>query len=129
MIVRLENGNTEIVNGMNDLRDMVDPAIYEAMQKILRNEIDDAVNDIEEDNYEDATEELQEDNEKLKLELEKTKLTLNIAKSKFSTMREQTWELKNMNCDYKKSKSKRVDKEILTDKLDKIITILYKEGC
>ena len=120
MIVRLENGNTEIVNNRNDLRGLVSDEIFDAIDKLIDKELLECMEDVDTISVEEARE-LNDDNTELERDLDDACNERNRLEEKLNEMEYQIRKLKELNNEYKNSKSKRIDKETLTNKLDEII--------
>jgi len=127
MVVRLENGNTHVINSLNDIKEIIEPSIAEAIDEIVIAEydtldIDDLTEDIE--SLEGEIKSLQDEIEELKAELRNKDNEKWESENKVNTAR---WQIRELVNDYGKSKSKRVDKETVILKLEKTMKRLEDE--
>lgn len=117
-MVKLENGDIHYINNINDVKELVDPDLFEAIEELIENVIDEY--DEENTIYEDF-DELTETNEKLKEDLQEAYNEINRLSTQINKIKGSIYEFEGINSSYKKSNSKRVDKNILTNKLDEVI--------
>lgn len=136
MIVRLNNGSTEIVNNMNDIKDLVSDDLFQAIEDVTKNEIDKRTKDMEEENDEDLKNR-EEEYDDLKEDIDKRENELHEAQYKYGDILPKIIKvdrleiminnIANINNDYKKSKSKRVDKDKIIEMLSELTNNL--KGC
>ena len=116
MVVQLENKDIHYVNTLEDIKEIVEPAIAEAIEDIIICDYED------EESYKTEIKDLEEWIDRLKDQLEESKHLVMEANAELRNNRDLIWSLQNMNDDYKKSKSKRVDKEALIFNLTLMIS-------
>ena len=121
MVVRLENGNTHVINTLNDIKEIIEPSLAEAIDEIVVSD-EYTIDDIEDLNEEIKS--LEDEIEELKAELRKKDSEQWESESKVNTAR---WQIRELVNDYGKSKSKRVDKETVILKLEKAMQRLEDE--
>lgn len=117
-MVKLANGDIHYINNIKDVKELVDPDLFEAIEEIIENVIDEY--DEENTIYEDF-DELTETNKKLEQDLQEAYKEINRLNTQINQIKESTHELERINSSYKKSNSRRVDKSTLIDKLDEVI--------
>lgn len=115
MVIKLANGNIEYANNLKDIKELIDPSIAEAIEEIIENTYSD------EESYKEDIQELEYEKKQLEKELQKAKNETVEAYSKMGNMSSLIWSLKKLSEDYHKSNSKRIDKDILLNKLDELI--------
>lgn len=116
MVIQLQNGNIEIVNNMKDVKDLIDPALAEAIEKIHDEEPENDVKSLEED-----IEELEKIKNKLDEELSVSMKQTYKLERRINNISSALRQLEKTSGEYKKSDSKRVDKNNLILRLDEII--------
>lgn len=133
MIVKLQNGNTYFIDRMEDFRDLIDPALYEAIQDIVEDEISERMDELDKEYYDDIEEinkhSKELDNRENEIVNREDELQRAIKESseqikdmiKINKMKDTLKQLREINKEYKKNKSKRVDKELLTRRLDVLL--------
>ena len=126
MIVRLKDGSTEMINNRNDLRNIIEPDVYEVMNEIIDTEIDEFIDDENNIDIEEAKRINTIDN-KLREDIKELTKQRNELYEKSINGNDIIWKLERSTEDYKKSKSKRVDKEKLLDMLTELTKNL--KGC
>lgn len=74
MLIKLENGNTYYINKLDDFEEIVEPAIYEAIEEFVDQEYDkeDAEKDNSIENLEDENYRLEDKNDELRSMMETT---------------------------------------------------------
>lgn len=121
MVVRLENGNTHVINTLNDVKELIEPSLAEAIDEVVVAD-EYTIEDIEDLNEEIKS--LEDEIEELKAELQKKNNEQWKSESKVNTAR---WQIRELVNDYGKSTSKRVDKETVISKLEKAMQKLEDE--